>query len=74
MEMKTDVRLEPQPIVKKWYASKTLWTNFLMGVFTFVGAAIPSIKEHLTPESLAGVFTVVNFILRFVTKSKIQIL
>ena len=55
---------------KKWYLSKTLWTNFIMGV---VAIAIPKVGEVVTPDVMAGIFMVVNIILRGVTDSKVQI-
>lgn len=55
---------------KKWYLSKTLWTNLLMGV---VAIAVPKVKEIVTPDMLAGLFMVVNMMLRMVTKDKLQL-
>lgn len=59
-----------QPATKKWYLSKTLWTNFVMGV---VAIAVPKVNEVLTPDVLAGIFMFVNMILRLVTKDKLQL-
>lgn len=55
---------------KKWYLSKTLWTNFLMGV---VAIAVPKVKDVLTPDMLAGLFMCVNMVLRMVTKDKLEL-
>ena len=56
---------------KKWYLSKTLWTNLLMGV---VFVARPDLGEQIGGEQgLALLFTVANVILRVVTKSGLQI-
>ena len=61
--------LYPAGEAKKPWQSKTLWANLLMSI----GAFIPAIQPFVTTESLAAVFTVVNIILRFTTKSGISI-
>ena len=55
--------------MKKWYASKTLWTNALM----LVGVVLLNStgKDLLTPEVQAAIMVVVNAILRVVTKEEI---
>ena len=55
---------------KKWYLSKTLWTNFVMGVLV---VAMPKTKDFLTEDMLAGIFMAVNMGLRMITDSKLQI-
>jgi len=55
---------------KKWYLSKTIWTNFVMGVLVL---AVPKLGAIVTPEVLGGVFMVVNMLLRVVTKDKLQL-
>ena len=54
---------------KKPWQSKTLWVNLIMAVLSF----FPAVKDTMQPEYLAAVFAVVNFVLRYVTKSPIQI-
>ena len=55
--------------MKKWYASKTIWTNAVM----LVGVIILNTtgKNLLTPEVQAAIISVVNLILRVVTKEEI---
>jgi hypothetical protein len=55
--------------MKKWYASKTIWTNVLM----LIGAIIYNTtgQDLLTPEVQAAIITVVNVILRIITKEEI---
>ena len=52
---------------KKWWTSKTLWTNTVILVATIIMG-----KENpLDPVTLTGILVVVNIILRAVTKSNI---
>jgi hypothetical protein len=54
---------------KKWYQSKTLWSNVLMlGGVVILNATG---KDILTPEVQAAILVVVNVILRVVTKEEI---
>lgn len=55
---------------KAWYLSKTLWTNFILGVAVYI---FPQIGENISEDLLVSIFAVVNIILRAVTKDKIQI-
>lgn len=54
---------------KKWWQSKTLWTNFILAGVAFH----PQAREKVTPELLAQVLVVVNMILRFVSKDKLYL-
>lgn len=56
---------------KSPFASKTLWTNLIMAVLAF----IPGVHQFVVdkPEVMVVVFTVVNMLLRFVSKDKIQL-
>lgn len=54
---------------KPFWQSKTFWVNLVLGAGSFV----PAINKYLSPEILAGVFTVVNIVLRFISKDKISI-
>lgn len=60
----------PAPVTttKPWL-SKTIIANVVMAVAAF----FPTVNAHLTPETLATVFTVVNIILRSVTKTGLSI-
>ncbi len=55
---------------KKWYQSKTLWTNAVVLVWSFVGplVGIPT----LDPEAMVGILGAINLILRAVTKTSIS--
>jgi len=57
--------------MKKWYTSKTLWANAL--AFIAVAIQIVSGKTIFSPEAQIMVLTVINTILRLVTKDKIGI-
>ena len=55
---------------KKWYKAKTIWVNFI----GFAGAILVVagvIENELSPETVALALTVINFILRMVTKEEI---
>lgn len=54
---------------KKWYASKTLWTN-LVAVAAIALQGISG-KEVLPVENQAVILGVVNMALRLVTKSEV---
>lgn len=56
---------------KPFYLSKTLWTNVLMFAVTALNTAFPTVE--IGPEFTAGVFVIVNTILRAVTKGAISI-
>ena len=55
--------------MKKWYASKTVWSNFIM----LIGVVVLNTtgKNLLTPEVQAAIITVVNLLLRIITKEEI---
>lgn len=55
---------------KAWYLSKTMWTNFILGVAVYI---FPQIGENISEDLLVSIFAVVNIILRAVTKDKIEI-
>ncbi len=56
---------------KKWYLSKTLWLQ----IFAIVALVVPQsssfISEHLSEAG--GVFVAANFLLRLITKDKLEI-
>ena len=56
---------------KKPWLSKTIWTNVIVAGLAFV----PSVHKFIvdSPELFTVGFTIVNVILRFVTKDKVQI-
>lgn len=55
--------------MKKWYTSKTVWSNFIM----LIGVIVlnTTVKNILTPEVQAAIITVVNLLLRIITKEEI---
>jgi hypothetical protein len=63
---------ESQTPTKSPFKSKTVWTNLLMAVLAF----FPGINDFVVenPQTVIILFTVVNLILRAVTKDKIQLL
>ncbi len=56
---------------KLWYASKTLWTNVITLLWTFVGPKIGI--PTLDPDLMLGLLAVVNGILRVVTKQPVSL-
>lgn len=54
---------------KKWYTSKTLWSNALMlgGIIVLNATG----QDILTPEVQGAILVVVNMILRLITKEEI---
>lgn len=56
---------------KKPWLSKTIWTNVILAGVAF----IPSVHEWFSSnvEALPIVFTVVNILLRLITKDKIAL-
>lgn len=59
---------------KSWFASKTLWVNFIALIATAAGAF--GIDLGLTPEVqgqiAVGIMAAVNIVLRFMTKTPIE--
>lgn len=51
---------------KRWFHSKTLWTNILVGI-AFVVLNVTGV-DWLDPEAQIGILAIVNLILRIVTK------
>jgi uncharacterized membrane protein len=49
---------------KKWYASKTLWVNFIALVALLLQSQI---GFELTSEETAAILTIINLILRAIT-------
>ena len=54
---------------KKWYTSKTLWANSIALIAIIVQVATG--KEILSLEVQTTILSVVNIILRLVTKSQV---
>lgn len=52
---------------KKWYRSKTLWTNAFAGLAGLIQAMTGT--AWINPEAQVGLLAIVNLVLRVVTKS-----
>lgn len=63
--------------VKPWYLSKTMILNLLMAVLGVVAVFKPEVAEvvkgYLAPEKLAIAWSVINIVLRIVTKDRVSI-
>lgn len=55
--------------MKKPWLSKTIWANFIIAGLAFV----PAIAEKVSPEQIVLGLTLVNVILRLVTKEKLSL-
>jgi hypothetical protein len=58
---------------KKPYLSKTLWTNAVVALFAIVGAWVPQVQEVMSEANVILIFSVINVVLRLVTKSKLEL-
>lgn len=56
---------------KEWYYSKTLWVNIL----ALVAATLQGLtgKDVLSPEMQLGIITIVNILLRTLTKHELVV-
>lgn len=57
---------------KPSYQSKTLWFNLVMAVAAFFPGVSDFVSAH--PELVPVAFAVVNIVLRFVSKDKVELL
>lgn len=55
---------------KKWYLSKTLWSNLILGVLAL---AVPWVRDNVTQDTLVSVFAGINIVLRLITKDKLTL-
>lgn len=53
--------------------SKTLWVNALMAIFGFVLAFKPELNSVLNESNILIIISVINIILRAVTKDKLAL-
>jgi len=59
--------------MKKWYHSKTLWTNFIGIVVIIISTVLSNeeiAQEVMTAE--ASILAVINLILRLITKQGLE--
>lgn len=68
----SDVILNPEP--KKWYESKMVLTNIIMGLAMMVSYFLPGVAEFLQVHfAEAGMgWALLNVILRLITKTEIK--
>ena len=57
---------------KKWYTSKTMWLSFVMALSGILYQAVPATKEYLTEANILLVFSFLGFIIRIITKGKVE--
>lgn len=53
---------------KKWYASKTVWTN---AIAIIAGIVLNVFKIDISAEIQVGILGIINLILRAITKEEI---
>lgn len=56
---------------KSAFLSKTLWVNLIMAVVAILSAQWPVVSEYVNGANVAMLFSVVNMVLRMVTKDKL---
>ena len=60
-----------EEVVKKaWYTSKTIWVN-LIALVSAVLVGVGVLDVEISVETVAVILTVINFLLRFITKEEI---
>jgi len=57
--------------VKPIWQSKTVWVNLILALSAFIPGVGHFVRAN--PESVMAIFSVINVILRLVTKDKVQI-
>lgn len=64
--------LSMEPDMKKWYTSKTIWTNLIALAASLLAAfGIADLDAELQASMVATVMAVTNIVLRLVTKEPI---
>ena len=58
-----------EPVKKSW-KSKTLIVNLMIAAAAF----FPGVADKVTPEAMMQLIAVVNIILRFATKGKVELI
>jgi len=66
-----DLVAEPQPVAKPIWQSKTAWLNVVMAGLAFFPQVQAIVANH--SEVYPMVFAAINLVLRFVTKSGVQL-
>ena len=60
--------------MKKWYKSKMLWFNFIIGVGAAIEASLNIVQGYFDPRVYLGVVALVsgiNMVLRFISSSQL---
>ena len=57
---------------KNVWASKTIWTNLVMAIFSVIAIWVPAVSEYVNETNLMLLFSIVNIILRGATKGAIE--
>lgn len=70
--------LEPVPVVKPWYLSKTIILNMVMGLASTVAIVWPGANVvtgwlNANLAVLTSAWGVLGVLLRFITKDKVQL-
>jgi hypothetical protein len=60
-----------QPIVKKWYMSRTFYVQLLMLIVMIMPAAQPFVNEYFSEIGMG--WALVNIVLRLLTKGKVEL-
>lgn len=60
---------------KKWYLSKTVWVNLMAAVSIIVAQFQPKVAELIKEyfSELGSAWVVINLVLRFISKGKLEI-
>ena len=69
LEMLNKKDIEPAP--RPSYLSKTNLSNLITALGVYLGSLSPWIAELLTPETVAILFTIVNIVMRRVSRGKV---
>ena len=57
---------------KNVWASKTIWVNLIMAIFSVIAIWVPAVSEYVNESNLVLVFSIVNIILRGATKGAVE--
>jgi hypothetical protein len=59
---------------KKWYLSKTILLNLIMGLAMIVGVFLPEVGDFIKTHfaEAGGAWALINVVLRIVTKEELQ--
>lgn len=52
--------------------SRTLWVNFLVAFGAIISTWVPAVADLMSQDNLLIIFSVINMMLRVVTKSAVE--